>query len=104
MLAKEDILLQRLRGNLTFYDISPNLTSLWRWTHHTCALNAADKGGKNRHKIVLMSSFARGVRFTDVPDPYYGGPQEFELVLDLLEDACAGLIEKLRNENPSSGA
>lgn len=71
---------------------------------HLRALNAYDKGGKNRHKIVLMSSFARGVRFTDVPDPYYGGPQEFELVLDLLEDACAGLIEKLRNENPSSGA
>jgi len=33
-----------------------------------------------------------------VPDPYYGGAGGFELVLDILEDACEGLIRKLRNE------
>lgn len=32
----------------------------------------------------------------EVPDPYYGGPQGFEQVLDLLEDACTGLLEELR--------
>jgi protein-tyrosine phosphatase len=32
----------------------------------------------------------------EVPDPYYGGPQGFEQVLDLLEDACTGLLEALR--------
>jgi protein-tyrosine phosphatase len=30
-----------------------------------------------------------------VPDPYYGGPQGFEQVLDLLDDACRGLLEAL---------
>lgn len=30
-----------------------------------------------------------------VPDPYYGGSQGFELVLDLLEDACQGLLDDL---------
>ena len=30
-----------------------------------------------------------------MPDPYYGGPDGFELVLDLLEDAAAGLLETL---------
>ncbi len=32
----------------------------------------------------------------DVPDPYYGGPEGFEHVLDLIEDAAAGLIDMLR--------
>ncbi len=31
-----------------------------------------------------------------VPDPYYGGAQGFENVLDILEDACQGLLEKLK--------
>jgi protein-tyrosine phosphatase len=38
-------------------------------------------------------------RFTDadqVPDPYYGGDAGFEYVIDLLEDACAGLLAQCR--------
>jgi protein-tyrosine phosphatase len=31
----------------------------------------------------------------DVPDPYYGGPQGFEHVLDLVETACAQLLDDL---------
>ena len=31
-----------------------------------------------------------------VPDPYYGGPEGFETVLDLIEDACDGLVDDLR--------
>jgi len=34
-----------------------------------------------------------------VPDPYYGGDEGFELVLDLLEDAGEGLYEYIKNEN-----
>lgn len=34
----------------------------------------------------------------DVPDPYYGGERGFEEVLDLVESACAGVIERLRLE------
>lgn len=30
-----------------------------------------------------------------VPDPYYGGPRDFELALDLIEDACDGLLDWL---------
>ena len=33
-----------------------------------------------------------------VPDPYYGGAQGFETVLDILEDACEGLLEEIRKE------
>ena len=33
---------------------------------------------------------------TDVPDPYYGGPEGFEQVLDLVEAACRGLLTEIR--------
>ena len=32
----------------------------------------------------------------DVPDPYYGGPEGFERVLDLVEEQCASLLEELK--------
>jgi protein-tyrosine phosphatase len=31
-----------------------------------------------------------------VPDPYYGGASGFENVLDILEDACQGLLDEIR--------
>ncbi|MFZ4622384.1 MAG: low molecular weight phosphotyrosine protein phosphatase, partial [Bacteroidota bacterium] len=31
------------------------------------------------------------------PDPYYSGPEGFEHVLDILEDACAGLLKDLHS-------
>lgn len=48
-------------------------------------------------KIVRMTDYCtRHVHADHVPDPYYGGAEGFEYVLDLLEDACAGLLEHLR--------
>lgn len=44
-------------------------------------------------KIHKMTDFSKEWRYTEVPDPYYGGEEGFELVLDLLEDACVGLLE-----------
>ena len=46
-------------------------------------------------KISKMSDYCRTYRTNSVPDPYYGGPKDFELVLDLLDDACNGLIDKI---------
>ncbi|MEW6690064.1 MAG: low molecular weight protein-tyrosine-phosphatase [Pseudomonadota bacterium] len=45
---------------------------------------------ERRHKLRL---FAAG---EDVPDPYYGGPEEFERALDLIEAAARRLIDELR--------
>lgn len=39
-----------------------------------------------------------------VPDPYYGGPAGFEHVLDLVEAACDGLVEHLRQVVGSVGS
>ena len=35
---------------------------------------------------------------TEVPDPYYGGSDGFEKVLDLLEDGCVRLLEELKEK------
>lgn len=49
-------------------------------------------------KIHLMTDFCCRIERSEVPDPYYGGSDGFELVLDLLEDACGGLIEQIKSE------
>ena len=36
----------------------------------------------------------------EVPDPYYGGEDGFEQVLDMVDRACDGLIEEIRAERP----
>jgi protein-tyrosine phosphatase len=45
---------------------------------------------------LLMPMARRHAGVTEVPDPYYGGPAGFDHVLDLVEDACDGLVERLR--------
>ncbi len=48
-------------------------------------------------KIFRMTDFCRThPDATHVPDPYYEGVEGFEKVLDLLEDACAGLLENVK--------
>lgn len=45
---------------------------------------------------LLMPMARRHPGVHEVPDPYYGGPAGFDHVLDLVEDACDGLVERLR--------
>ena len=49
-------------------------------------------------KIFKMTDFCSPYEYESVPDPYYGGGSGFELVLDLLENACDGLISHLKHE------
>ena len=44
-------------------------------------------------KVHQMTEFSRNRLYDYVPDPYYSGAEGFELVLDLLEDACQGLLD-----------
>jgi len=50
------------------------------------------------HKLKLMMEFATRHSVREVPDPYYGGPDGFERVLDMLEDAGQGLLQHLRDQ------
>lgn len=50
-------------------------------------------------KLYKMTDFSTRFSHTEVPDPYYGGSEGFELVLDLLEDASEGFYEHINNQN-----
>jgi protein-tyrosine phosphatase len=66
---------------------------------------APDEGARAR--IRLLREFdpaSAGMDDLDVPDPYYGGPRGFEHVLDLVDAACAGLLEGLLERLGSSAA
>ncbi|RQR39641.1 MULTISPECIES: low molecular weight protein-tyrosine-phosphatase [unclassified Burkholderia] len=51
----------------------------------------------HRDKVRLLMEFAPGAAGTEVDDPYFGGAQGFEQVLDQVERACAGLLDTLRS-------
>ena len=46
-------------------------------------------------KISKLSDYARNPDLSAIDDPYYGDDQGFDRMLDNIEDACAGLLEKL---------
>jgi protein-tyrosine phosphatase len=48
------------------------------------------------HRLRLFLEFAPQAGVQDVPDPYYGGAQGFERVLDLIEAASEGLLVEMR--------
>ena len=60
-------------------------------------------GKVQEDKIHMMTEFS--VQYNNhnhIPDPYYGGSSGFELVLDLLEDACEGLLLTIKKEHQLS--
>lgn len=57
-----------------------------------------------RHKLVLFMVFAPDAHSRVVPDPYYGAGDDFEEVLDLVEQASQGLVADLRARIAQSGS
>jgi protein-tyrosine phosphatase len=51
---------------------------------------------QHAHKLKLFMEFSGDPALREVPDPYYGGAQGFEQVLDLVEQASRGLLGRLR--------
>lgn len=49
------------------------------------------------HKLKLMMEYARNSAAPEVPDPYGGGPEDFDGVLEMLEDATEGLLDAIRS-------
>ena len=56
---------------------------------------AKDAGLSSSEKIKPILSYSISTKLLEVPDPYYGGEQGFEQVLDLLEDSCMKLLETI---------
>lgn len=62
-------------------------------TDNIKAIKPFNPKGNFDHKIKLMTDFCNKPNPGYVPDPYYGGAEGFEQVLDILEDGCSGLID-----------
>ncbi|MEB3338800.1 MAG: low molecular weight protein-tyrosine-phosphatase [Leptolyngbyaceae bacterium] len=56
---------------------------------------ALDPHGQYSDKVKLMCDFCLTYSEREVPDPYYGGAEGFEHVIDLLLDACEGLLQQV---------
>ena len=54
----------------------------------------ASHHAKGDARVAMFCDFCDEHEEEEVPDPYYGGPEGFEKVLDLLEDGCRGLIRR----------
>jgi len=53
---------------------------------------------RHLNKIHKLIEYSVNIKSDSVPDPYYGGEKGFEVVLDIIEDASRGLLEKLKSE------
>lgn len=59
------------------------------------AVTALAPSPEARAKVLRMADyFTAHPGAASVPDPYYGGPEDFELALDLVEDGCRGLLSE----------
>ena len=57
----------------------------------------------HQHKVRRLTEFCLQHNSIVVPDPYYGGKTGFEHVLDLVEDACEGLILHIKKQRGLTG-
>ncbi|UCD68311.1 MAG: low molecular weight phosphotyrosine protein phosphatase [Betaproteobacteria bacterium] len=59
-----------------------------------------EKGAPDEHlqKVSMFMDFSQKFGGYEVPDPYCGGEQGFEFVLDMIEDGAAGLLSYIKNK------
>ena len=67
-------------------------------------LRAVCRDAALRQRIQLFLDFAPDQPTREVPDPYYGGPDGFERVMDLIEAAAQGLLIQIRQRYQLSSA
>jgi protein-tyrosine phosphatase len=62
-------------------------------------LEVLDPTNHYSDKVHMLCDFCENFDDKVVPDPYYGGDQGFEHVLDLVEDGCQGLLKKVLKDH-----
>jgi protein-tyrosine phosphatase len=62
-------------------------------------VNKLDKEKEYTDKIFKLAKFCSHYNIKSIPDPYDEGPEAFENVLDLLEDACGYFLDKIKDES-----
>lgn len=56
-----------------------------------------DSSNRYSHKVKLICDYCQSHSDKEVPDPYYGGEAGFDYVVELLMDACQGLLNSLQS-------
>ena len=60
------------------------------------AITSMARTAEEREKVVMLTTYLQKYKGAEtVPDPYYGDDKDFDKALDLIEDACMGLMEEL---------
>lgn len=60
------------------------------------AVTAMASTPEEKDKVRMLGSYMTAhVGVSEIPDPYYGDDSDFDYALDLIEDACAGLLAEL---------
>jgi protein-tyrosine phosphatase len=59
-------------------------------------LSALSTRGDDRRKVRLLLDYAPHLPTREVPDPYYGGANGFEQVMDLIEEGARGLLAHIQ--------
>jgi protein-tyrosine phosphatase len=57
-----------------------------------------ERSGDHHHKVRLFMSYVPGASSQDVPDPYFGGPEGFDEVFDLVNTGCDAILAEIRQE------
>lgn len=67
--------------------------------NYNFVMNIAENNS-HREKVTAFITLCKSFndKYMEVPDPYSGGPQGFELVLDICEEGCAQLLEEIRKK------
>ncbi len=65
-------------------------------------LRMASTEEEKKKILPFISLIKNEAGYTDVPDPYYGGGTDFDLVLDICEEGCKALLEKIKAEKLSA--
>ena len=76
--------------NLAYYDLILAMDA-----DNLSGARSLDPTKKHWNKIQLFSKYCTKHTEKEVPDPYYGGDQGFEHVMDMIEDGCAQLLKSL---------
>lgn len=68
-------------------------------SNYSNVMNMA-RNAEDEEKVDLILNLTYPGENTDVPDPYYGGPQGFENVFNMLDRACDVLAKELKSNHP----
>ena len=94
--AKRGYVMQDLRGRQVRAQDFEMFDFILAMDHHNLAILKRLCPPQHDHKLgLLLQHSEKFSQRVEVPDPYYGGDQGFEEVLDMVEDAACGLLQKL---------